>query len=77
MGIFRNSSESNSSSEAASYELGREYAIARRHRDKKTERQIVRQLESNSSIDSRAFGKGRRDYESIPPVPTPRRNRRR
>ncbi|OEV31208.1 hypothetical protein AN219_06495 [Streptomyces nanshensis] len=78
MGLFnRKSSESTTTRDTASYELGRDYAIARRHRDRGAQRQIARKLERDDSIDSKSFGKGRQDYEAIPPVSTPRRGRRR
>ena len=77
MRFFGKSSESAATSDAASYELGREYAIARRHRDRSAQRRIARQVERDESIDSVSFGKGRQDYEAIPPIPKPRRNHRR
>ncbi|MGW5969992.1 hypothetical protein [Streptomyces sp. NPDC055186] len=60
-------------------ELGREYAIAKRHGDRKTLRRITRQLgETGMSGDDRtSFEQGRESYDAIPPVSPPRRRNRR
>ncbi|MFE3598996.1 hypothetical protein [Streptomyces sp. NPDC059142] len=59
-------------------ELGREYAIAKRHGDRKTTRRITRQLGKASASDRDSFEHGKTAYDAIPPVPTwrrPKRNR--
>ncbi|MFD5308341.1 MULTISPECIES: hypothetical protein [Streptomyces] len=60
-------------------ELGREYAIAKRHGDRKTVRRITRQIgESGLTDGDRAsFEQGRESYDTIPPAYSKRRNRRR
>ncbi|WP_432010212.1 hypothetical protein [Streptomyces cucumeris] len=61
-------------------ELGREFANAKRHGDRKAMRQIARTFSqtSNGDTDAAAFEKGKRAYEDIPPAYfKPRRSRRR
>jgi hypothetical protein len=60
-------------------ELGREYAIARRHRDRKTINRITRQIGETglSESDRASFDRGRNAYDAIPPAYSKRRNRRR
>ncbi|WP_432745400.1 hypothetical protein H7827_13840 [Streptomyces sp. JH002] len=62
-------------------ELGREFAIARRHRDRKTVNRITRQLGADSAnltdTDRSSFEAGQRSYDEVPAIPRPRRNRRR
>ncbi|MFI0814073.1 hypothetical protein ACH4TX_27910 [Streptomyces sp. NPDC021098] len=61
-------------------ELGREYANAKRHRDRKTMNKIARQFaeQSNGSTDAASFEHGKRAYEDIPRAYSePRRGRRR
>ncbi|MFF6808372.1 hypothetical protein ACFZAG_00515 [Streptomyces sp. NPDC012403] len=60
-------------------ELGREYAIARRHGDRKTVRRITRQIGESglSGSDRASFEQGRASYDAIPPAYSKRRNRRR
>ncbi|GGY69697.1 hypothetical protein GCM10010363_58680 [Streptomyces omiyaensis] len=57
-------------------ELGREYAIAKRHGDRKAMNRINRQLGTSepSSADRASFQQGRDAYDAIPPIKT--RNRR-
>ncbi|WP_432252993.1 hypothetical protein [Streptomyces sp. HNM1019] len=61
-------------------ELGREYANAKRHGDRKTARRIARQFaeQSNGDTDAASFEHGKTTYEAIPPgYSKPRRGRRR
>ncbi|MFC7988993.1 hypothetical protein ACFUV2_06725 [Streptomyces pilosus] len=60
-------------------ELGREYAIAKRHGDRKTLGRINREIGSSglSDSDRTAFEQGRQEYDAIPPAYSKRRNRRR
>ncbi|MEW2571367.1 hypothetical protein [Streptomyces sp. NPDC047070] len=77
MGLFSGKSNDTPANDEMS-ELGREYAIAQRHGDRKTVRRINRQIgESGMSDNDRAsFDQGRESYDSIPPAYSPRRNRR-
>ena len=59
-------------------ELGREYAIACRHGDRKAIRRIERQLIRTPDADMASFEQGQQAYEAIPPAYTkPRRGKRR
>ncbi|MEV5880722.1 hypothetical protein AB0L75_42430 [Streptomyces sp. NPDC052101] len=59
-------------------EKGREYAIARRHGDRKTANRLMRELSEASPEDMGAFAAGRDGYNAIPPAYSkPRRSRRR
>ncbi|QIJ64982.1 hypothetical protein [Streptomyces sp. JB150] len=78
MGLFsRKSNDAPSDPQMA--ELGREYAIAERHRDRKAMRRITRELGSadRSDADLSSFERGRKDYHDIPPAYSRRRNGRR
>jgi hypothetical protein len=59
-------------------ELGREFAIARRHGDRKTMRRIGREFSStsNGTTDAASFQQGQESYDAVPPIPRPRRKRR-
>ncbi|MFK8908903.1 hypothetical protein [Streptomyces sp. YS-3] len=74
MGLF-NRKQNDTPADPAAAELGREYAIAKRHGDRKTVRRITREL-SNGHTDIDSFEAGQRGYDSIPPAYS-RRNRRR
>lgn len=78
MGLFSRKNTDTPSNPAMA-ELGREYAIAQRHGDRKTVKRITRQIgETGMSGDDRAsFEQGRQDYDAIPPAYSRRRNRRR
>ncbi|WBO64925.1 hypothetical protein [Streptomyces camelliae] len=78
MGIF---SRKNSTPEPARneemVELGREYAIARRHRDTKAMNRIMRQVGNDKDVtDLSDFRAGQESYDSIPPIPRGRNRRR-
>ncbi|MZF85958.1 hypothetical protein [Streptomyces sp. SID5643] len=77
MGIFKRKNNDTPSNPQMA-ELGREYAIAKRHRDRKTANRITRQIgESGMSDSDRAsFQQGRDAYDSIPPIPRGRNRRR-
>lgn len=74
MGFFSRKQDSTPADPAAA-ELGREYAIAKRHGDRKTVRRITREL-SNGTADRDSFEAGKRAYDDIPSINPPRRNRR-
>lgn len=58
-------------------ELGREYAIARRHRDTKAMNRIMRQVGNDKDVtDLSDFRAGQESYDSIPPIPRGRNRRR-
>lgn len=78
MGFFsRKSNDTPANAEMT--ELGREYAIAQRHGDRKTVKRINRQVGENglSGNDRTSFDQGRESYDAIPPAYSKRRNRRR
>jgi hypothetical protein len=77
MGIFRRKSNDSAPVDPQMAELGREYANARRHGDRKTMNKIKREINSSDG-DLSAFAEGARAYDAIPPgYSKPRRNRRR
>ncbi|MFG2458005.1 hypothetical protein ACGFWE_13180 [Streptomyces sp. NPDC048523] len=72
----RSNNDTPSNSEMA--ELGREYAIAKRHGDRKTVGRINRQIGESGMSDSdrTSFEQGRESYDSIPPIPRGRNRRK-
>ncbi|GAA2541460.1 MULTISPECIES: hypothetical protein [Streptomyces] len=60
-------------------ELGREFAIARRHGDRKTMRRIGREFAETAQgdTDAASFQQGQEAYDVLPPVNPPRRRNRR
>ncbi|WP_097922143.1 hypothetical protein [Streptomyces sp. wa1063] len=78
MGFFSRRSNDTPSNPAMT-ELGREFAIARRHRDRKTMRRIGREYDATATgeRDAASFQAGQESYDALPPIKTPRRNRRR
>ena len=57
-------------------ELGRDYAIARRHRDTRTMNRIMSEIGTDTDVtDLSDFRSGQESYDSIPPIP--RRHTRR
>ncbi|MFH8567197.1 hypothetical protein [Streptomyces sp. NPDC017993] len=79
MGLFSRKNDDSSPSDPAMTELGREYAIAKRHGDRKTANRLTRQIGGNGSTDEEraAFWKGADAYDEIPPAHSKRRNPRR
>ncbi|MDX3364052.1 hypothetical protein [Streptomyces sp. ME02-6978.2a] len=78
MGLFsRKSSDTPVNPQMA--ELGREFAIARRHGDRKTMRRIGREFDNTarSDADAASFQHGQQSYDALPAINPPRRNRRR
>ncbi|MEV7565176.1 hypothetical protein [Streptomyces tanashiensis] len=76
MGLFsRKSNDTPANPQMA--ELGREYAIAKRHGDRKAMGRITRQLGTTpvSDSDRTSFQQGRDAYDTIPPI-KPTRTRR-
>ncbi|WP_432017679.1 hypothetical protein [Streptomyces hydrogenans] len=57
-------------------EKGREYAIAKRHGDRKTANRIMRELSESAPEDMTAFAAGRDSYNAIPPAYKKSRRRR-
>ncbi|MET7735540.1 hypothetical protein ABZT02_29860 [Streptomyces sp. NPDC005402] len=77
MGFFsRRNDDTPSNAEMA--ELGREYAIAKRHGDRKTVTRINRQIGTSglSDSDRTSFEQGRESYDSIRPIPRGRNRRK-
>lgn len=78
MGIFsRKNNDTPANPQMA--ELGREYAIAKRHGDRKAVRRINQKLGTSSMSDNdrASFEQGRQSYDAIPPAYSKRRTRRR
>jgi hypothetical protein len=77
MGLFSRKNNDTPANPAMA-ELGREYAIAERHRDRKAMRRIAREVGSTdlSDADRDSFAQGRQDYHDIPPAYPRRRNGR-
>lgn len=78
MGLFPRKTKEPASNPAMT-ELGREFAIARRHGDRKTMRRIGRQYSdtARTDTDAKSFQQGQQEYDSIPPVPRFGQRRRR
>ncbi|MFB7546051.1 hypothetical protein [Streptomyces sp. NPDC056154] len=79
MGMFNRNKDNASSTNPAMVELGREFAIARRHGDRKTMRRIGREYSDTARTDNDAasFQDGQNAYDAIPPINPVRRNQRR
>ncbi|GAB1335961.1 hypothetical protein ACE1SV_25510 [Streptomyces sp. E-15] len=77
MGIFsRKSNTPEPARDEEMVELGRDYAIARRHRDTKTMNRILRQVGNDKDVtDLSDFRAGQQSYDSIPPIPRGRNRR--
>ncbi|MEW2123123.1 hypothetical protein AB0891_05290 [Streptomyces sp. NPDC007259] len=76
---FLSRKSSTTSTNPAMTELGREFAIARRHGDRKTMRRIGREYDATATTetDAASFQRGQDAYDAIPPIKPARRNRRR
>ncbi|RVU27189.1 hypothetical protein EOT10_08410 [Streptomyces antnestii] len=83
MGFFSrktDNSEPSTPSNPAMAELGRDYAIAKRHGDRKAMNRITREIGKSrvTDADGESFRRGQQAYEDVPPAYSkPRRNRRR
>ncbi|MCE3036092.1 hypothetical protein [Streptomyces sp. CMSTAAHL-2] len=76
MGLFNRKSNPEPARNEEMVELGREYAIARRHRDTKAMNRIMRQVGNDKDVtDLSDFRSGQESYDSIPPVPRGRNRR--
>ncbi|MCS0638746.1 hypothetical protein NX801_24435 [Streptomyces sp. LP05-1] len=78
MGLFNRKKDTTPANPAMA-ELGREFAIARRHGDRKTMRRIGREYMNGASTeaDAASFQQGQDAYDALPPINPPRRNQRR
>ncbi|MBK3590308.1 hypothetical protein JHN49_44440, partial [Streptomyces sp. MBT57] len=76
MGLFSRKTNDTPSNPAMT-ELGREFAIARRHGDRKTMRRIGREYDNTATgeTDAASFQRGQESYDALPPIKPPRRNR--
>ncbi|MFC8173837.1 hypothetical protein [Streptomyces sp. NPDC057325] len=76
MGLFRRKTDETPANPQMA-ELGRKYAIAKRHGDRKTIGRITRQLGTShvSETDRASFQQGRDAYDALPPI-KPIRTRR-
>ncbi|RPK55559.1 hypothetical protein EES44_28125 [Streptomyces sp. ADI96-15] len=70
MGLFRRDNN-DSPANPAMAELGREFAIARRHRDRKTMRRIGRQYDATAATDARLVPARPADLRRHPPDQAP------
>ncbi|MDT0436916.1 MULTISPECIES: hypothetical protein [Streptomyces] len=76
MGIFSCKNDDSPEPDTRMTELGRDYAIARRHRDRAAMNRIMREIGTDKDVtDLSDFRAGQESYDSIPPIPR-RRNRR-
>ncbi|MYS25282.1 hypothetical protein GTW78_35665 [Streptomyces sp. SID4948] len=77
MGLF--SRKSDAPANPAMAELGREFANAKRHGDRKTMRKVARDFDraAQSDGDAASFQQGQDAYNAIPPAYPIGRNRRR
>ncbi|MFE3633434.1 hypothetical protein [Streptomyces sp. NPDC059168] len=77
MGIFSRKKDPEPARNDEMVELGREYAIARRHRDTRAMNRIMRQVGNDKDVtDLSDFRAGQETYDSIPPIPRGRNRRR-
>ncbi|MFF5405300.1 hypothetical protein ACFY8K_20030 [Streptomyces misionensis] len=77
MGILSRKSTPEPARNEEMVELGREYAIARRHRDTRAMNRIMRQVGNDKDVtDLSDFRAGQESYDSIPPIPRGRNRRR-
>ncbi|GAA5048393.1 hypothetical protein [Streptomyces similanensis] len=79
MGIFSRKNNDTAPANPQMAEMGREFAIARRHGDRKTMRRIGREFTDTArgDADTTSFQQGQEAYDALPPVNPPRRSRRR
>ncbi|WP_046506429.1 hypothetical protein [Streptomyces odonnellii] len=79
MGLFNRKKEEPPQVNPEVAERGRNYAIAKRHGDRRAMNRIVRQMERDglANADWDSFRNGQQEYDAIPPINPPRRNRRR
>ncbi|MEU6536388.1 hypothetical protein [Streptomyces sp. NPDC047000] len=77
MGLFSRKPSPEPERDERMTELGRDYAIARRHRDTKAMNRIMREIGTDTDVtDLSDFRAGQDSYNSVPPIPR-RRTRRR
>lgn len=77
MGIFSRKSDPEPVRDERMSELGRDYAIARRHRDTKAMNRIMREIGTDKDVtDLSDFRSGQESYDSIPPIPRGRNRRK-
>jgi hypothetical protein len=79
MGLFSRKTPAAPAANPAMAELGRQYAIAKRHGDRKAARRIADQAATTfrSEADADSFQQGQQSYDAIPPAYSkPRKGRR-
>jgi hypothetical protein len=77
MPLFRRKSEPEPARDEHMVELGRDYAIARRHNDRRAMNRIMREIGTDKDVtDLSDFRVGQESYDSIPPIPRGRNRRR-
>ncbi|MGX9920834.1 hypothetical protein ACWIG4_13350 [Streptomyces sp. NPDC002248] len=73
MGIFNRNRDSEPVRDERMSELGRDYAIARRHNDRRAMNKIMREIGTDKDVtDLSDFRAGQESYDSIPPIPRSR-----
>ncbi|MGI5530496.1 hypothetical protein ACQEVX_24870 [Streptomyces syringium] len=80
MGLFNRKKEETPEVDPALSELGRDYAIAKRHGDRRAMNRIVRKVESEHGLadaDWGSFKDGQQSYDALPPAYTKSRSNRR
>ncbi|MEU9920800.1 hypothetical protein AB0H51_05690 [Streptomyces griseoluteus] len=76
MGLFSRKNNNPEPRNERMTELGRDYAIARRHRDTKAMNRIMREIGTDKDVtDLSDFRSGQESYDSIPPIPRGRKRR--
>ncbi|WP_431784014.1 hypothetical protein [Streptomyces chumphonensis] len=79
MGLFsrKHNTEPQTNPEIA--ERGRDYAIAKRHGDRRAMNRVMRQMERDglTNADWDSFRSGQASYDAIPPIPGTTRRRKR
>ncbi|MFI6021174.1 hypothetical protein ACIBCP_26485 [Streptomyces sp. NPDC051287] len=77
MGLFSRKSQPEPARDERMTELGRDYAIAKRHRGQRAMNRIMREIGTDKDVtDLSDFRAGQDSYDSIPPVPRGRNTRR-
>jgi hypothetical protein len=76
MSLFRRKSQPEPARDERMVELGRDYAIARRHNDRRAMNRIMREIGTDKDVTNLSdFRAGQESYDSIPPIPRGRNRR--
>jgi hypothetical protein len=79
MSLFRRGSGDSRPANLAMAELGREFAIAKRHGDRRAVRRIAKEFDATAASDGdvASFQQGQDTYNALPPAYPTRRGRHR